>query len=546
MPSRRVLLVLVLALLLAIGTFTGFRFFQLANNISPHAGLGDVIGLAQNQDDTPGTLAYKVHHGERVNILMLGYGGGMHDGPYLTDSILVISVQGPDRVALTSVPRDSYVELKALANGGTYSGRINGAYAIPLQKGELGKPAPEYDTGFEGAGKLASKAVGDYLGIKIDYWVGVDFIAFKKVVDAIGGVDVNVPTVLDDTEYPNDAETGYMHVHFNAGLQHMDGNRALIYVRERHADNDFGRSRRQQALLALIKEKVQQPAVISQMYGLLDALKDNVKTNMSLNDIKVFGSITNKINGAGVHHVSIDATNWQYETTGYQGAYLLMPRDATMASLHRYIQAEMVDPAVLAESARVQFTSTPNQASGIYPLGGIFAAALHMLNFNTAAPDTTYTAPPATVVHDYSGGRAALTASWLATYFGGTVVTEDPASAPATADLVSTFPASTPGKAELVVSLGRDVASQFDASIPAESTYRAPSQYQPTYRPYVAPAPQRSAAPTSAPTQEPAPEPSPAPTAPPTQRPSPPPPPPPPPTPPPCLPPACHRSPPAN
>ena len=529
MPRRRVIVVLILALLLAIGVFTGFRFLQLANSINSHASLGDVIGLAGNQDDTPGTLAYKVHHGERVNILMLGYGGGNHDGPYLTDSIMVVSVQGPDRVALTSIPRDTYVKVKAFVNGGTYEGKINAAYEIPLAKDAFGKPAPEYDTGFDGAGKLASRVIGDYLGLKIDYWVGVDFTAFKKVVDAVGGVDVNVPTVLDDYEYPNDTENGYMHVHFNTGMQHMDGSRALIYARERHADNDFGRSRRQQQLITLIKDKIQKPSVVSQLYGLMDALKDNVKTNMSLNDLKVFGSIANRISGSGVHRVSIDATNWQYEGTGYDGAYLLFARDGTMTSLHRFVAAEMVDPKVLAEQARVQFSSTPGQGSGGYSLAGIYSGAMHMLNFNTAAPVTGSTAPPpVTLVHDYSGGTAAKTAAWMATYFGGTVITEDPATAPAAPD-ASPTPGATPGTAALVVVLGKDISTQFDATAVDSS---AGGYVQPTYRPYVAPTPRRTVTPTAQPTVEPTAEP----TATPTARPVP--------TPPPvCRPPLCHPSP---
>jgi LCP family protein required for cell wall assembly len=512
--------VLITALLLAIGSYTGFRLFQLANAISPHAGLGDVVGLAQNQDDTPGTLAYKIHHGERVNILMLGYGGDGHDGAYLSDSIMLVSVEGVDRVSLTSLPRDTYVQVKAYADGSSYSGKVNAAYEIPLAHGSLGKPAAQYDTGFDGAGKLATKTIGEYLGVNIDYWVGIDFTAFKEVVDAIGGVDVNVPTALDDYEYPTDTGYGYQHIHFNPGTQHMDGSRALIYARERHADNDFGRSRRQQQLIAVIKEKIQKPSVISQMYQLMDALKDNVHTNMSLNDLKVFGGVVGKINGEGVHHVSIDATNWQYEATGYDGAYLLMPRDGTMASLHKFVQSEMVNPQVLAEKARLEVTSTPGQASHGDSLAGIFASSLHMLNFNAAAPGTSSAAPPTTVVHDYSGGRAARTAAWMAAYFGGTVVVEEPSGAPPAPD-TSPSPGSTPPSAAVVVQLGRDAGAQFDASGPGNNGY-TPSRYQPpSYytRPYNStPAPRRSAKPTSQPTQAPV-APTLAPTAPPTRKP---------------------------
>ena len=522
------MVLLSLALLLAVGAYTGLRFFQLANNITPHATLGDVIGLAQNQDDQPGTLAYKIHHGQRVNILMLGYGGVGHDGAYLTDSIMVISVQGVDRVAMTSVPRDSYVAIKALANNGEYDGKVNAAYEIPLAHNSLGKPLPQYDTGFDGAGALASKTIGDYLGITIDYWVGVDFTAFKKVIDAIGGVDVNVPTVLDDVAYPTDTGFGYQHVHFNTGMQHMDGSRALIYVRERHADNDFGRSRRQQQVTALIKQKLQNPAVITQMYGLLDALKDNVHTNMTLNDLKVFGGVVGKIDAAGAHHVSVDFTNWQYEATGYGGAYLLIPRDGTMTSLHKFINAEMIDPAVVAENARLQFSSTYGQASRGLSLAGIYSENMGMLNLNVAAPATASTAPATTVIHDYSGGKAAKTAAWMAQYFGGTVVTEDPATAPA-APAASPTPGAPAVKADLVVALGKDVGVQFDATGPANTGFGSYSGGSSDNTPYGGPTyPTHKATPTPSvqPSQsvQPSTEPSAAPTTQPTHHPSPPPP----------------------
>ncbi|HEV1996716.1 MAG TPA: LCP family protein, partial [Candidatus Dormibacteraeota bacterium] len=478
------------------------------------------------------TLAYKIHHGERVNILLMGYGGGNHDGAYLSDSILVISVQGVDRVAMTSLPRDSYVAMKALANNGEYDGKVNAAYEIPLAKNALGKPAPQYDTGFDGAGKLASKVIGDYLGITIDYWVGVDFTAFKKLVDAVGGVDVNVPTALDDPKYPTDEGYGYQHIHFNTGLQHMDGHRALIYVRERHADNDFGRSRRQQQVTTLIKQKLQKPEVITQLFSLLDALKDNVHTSMSLNDLKVFGSVVGKIDGAGAHHVSIDFSNWQYEATGYDGAYLLMPRDGTMTSLHKFVNAEMIDPAVVAEKARVQFASTYGEASRGLSLAGIYSENMGMLNLNVAGPVTVPVAPASTVVHDYSGGKAAKTAAWMAQYFGGTVVTEDPTGAPAAPD-PSPTPGANPVHADVVVTLGRDVARQFDASGPGNAGYQAPfngyipntqptnptfKKKTPTPRPsQVAPAPstQPSVAPSTQPTHKPPkPPPSPKPASP--------------------------------
>jgi LCP family protein required for cell wall assembly len=507
-PDKRWIVAAVLALLLAAGSYTGYRFWLAASKVNGHASLGDVVGLAQNQQDTPGTLAYKIHHGERVNVLMLGYGGAGHDGAYLTDSILIVSVQGPDRVALTSVPRDTWVKIQAFANGGEYDGKINAAYEIPLLQGAFGKVQPQYDQSFNGGGALASKVIGDYLGIPIDYWVGVDFGAFQKVVDTIGGVDVVNPYVLDDYQYPL-GETGrVMHIHFDPGPLHLTGDQALIYVRERHADSDFGRSRRQQQVITAIKDKALKIGALPQLFGLLDALQENVKTNMSLNDIKTFGGVANKISSDATHHVSIDNTNWQYDTTSADGQYILLPRDHTMAYLHNFMAAEMVDPTVLAEKANIQFASTPGQGSVGQDMGGIWAALLHMLNFQTLAPRSGVTAPATTEIHDYSGGKDAKTVAWLQQYFNGVVVPETgPPPAPVAGATASPGAAPAPPVSpDIVVVLGKNFTAGFDAA--ERPVYRPPSNYVP---PAFHPSPVAPPPPT--PSKAPAPPP-PSPTAP--------------------------------
>jgi LCP family protein required for cell wall assembly len=497
-PQKRWIALVVLAFLLLAGSFTGYRFWLAANKVNGKAGIGDFIALAQNQNDTPGSLAYKIHHGIRVNILLLGYGGAGHDGAYLTDSILVASVQGPDRVAMTSIPRDSWVSIKAFANGGSYDGKINAAYEIPLSNGAFGKVLPQYDQSFNGGGALASKVIGDYLGVPIDYWVGVDFTAFKSVVDAVGGIDVVNPYVLDDYQYPL-GETGQVtHIHFEAGPLHLNGDQALIYSRERHADSDFGRSRRQQQVITAIKDKALKVGALPKLFDLLSALGDNVHTNMTLNDIKTFGGIANKISSASTHHVSIDNTNWQYDTSSYDGQYILLPRDHTSTYLHNFIAAEMVDPKILAELANIQFTSTPGQASNGQNMGGIMAAVMHMLNFQTLEPATGGVAPATTQIHDYSGGKAAKTVAWLQQYFGATVITETgpkPAPVPAVTPAAGVA-ASPPASPDIVVVIGSDFAAGFDA--PAQATYVPPANY-------VAPAvkPKPVAPPTQTPTSAP-------------------------------------------
>src|SRR5258708_7130178 len=162
-PSRRWLAGFVLALMLAVAAFTAFPFWQAATQVNGRAGLGDIIGLAQNLEDQPGTLAYKIHHGERVNILLLGYGGAGHDGAYLTDSILMVSIKGPDRVALTSIPRDTWVKIKAFSNGGEYHGKINAPYQIPLSQDPFRTVQHQIDNSYNRTDPLHTHDPGTYL-----------------------------------------------------------------------------------------------------------------------------------------------------------------------------------------------------------------------------------------------------------------------------------------------------------------------------------------------------------------------------------------------
>ena len=130
-------------------------------------------------------------------------------------------------------------------------------------------------------------------------------------------------------------------------------------------------------MITAIKDKALKIGALPKLFDLLDALQDNVKTNMTLNDIKTFGGVANKISSDATHHVSIDNTNWQYDTTSADGQYILLPRDHTLTYLHNFLGAEMVDPAVLAEKANIQFASTPGQASQGREPRGIWAALLH-------------------------------------------------------------------------------------------------------------------------------------------------------------------------
>src|SRR5207244_10428103 len=125
-----VVIALVLVALLAVsGGYLGARVFGFLSRV---ANVGNPLQLVQ--EPPPGSVAYKLKHGERVNILALGYGGKENDAPYLTDSIMVVSLDPANqRIMEVSIPRDLYVRIDAWQDGRPYTEKINAAFEVPHQ-----------------------------------------------------------------------------------------------------------------------------------------------------------------------------------------------------------------------------------------------------------------------------------------------------------------------------------------------------------------------------------------------------------------------------
>ena len=128
---RRTAVAAIAGLALLVSGFVAFRAWSTIHAGSPHAQPQDLIALVQAKSDQPGSLGWKIKHDERINILLLGYGGPGHDGPYLTDSIMVVSIRPATREAMMiSLPRDLWVKIPALPRNGSIMGKLNSAYAI--------------------------------------------------------------------------------------------------------------------------------------------------------------------------------------------------------------------------------------------------------------------------------------------------------------------------------------------------------------------------------------------------------------------------------
>src|SRR5499427_10348128 len=237
-----------LCLLLAAGGVAAYRVYGFLGKV---ANLNNPIQLIQRQVEPPaGSIAWKLKHGQRVNILALGYGGGENDAPWLTDTIMVVSIDPTSqRILEASIPRDLYVRIDAWQDGRQYADKINAAFEVPNMP-ELFAPGPlrpEFQ-GKDGAGHLSEATVSRITGLTFDKYAAVDFKAFRDVVDALGGIQVQMDGSLDDCHYP-DYHNGYMNhgvpfgwrcppgagIHFLAGDYVVNGEQALELARSRDA-----------------------------------------------------------------------------------------------------------------------------------------------------------------------------------------------------------------------------------------------------------------------------------------------------------------------
>jgi len=307
----------------------------------------------------------------RVNILLLGRGGGNHDGPDLTDTMMLASVDPINHTStLMSLPRDLWVNVP---NQGVM--KLNAAWETGEFK-YLGKLAPgstdpkAIQAGFN----MADQTVESVLGITIDYNMIIDFQAFQQAVDTIGGVSVNVPTDLVD---PTMAwENGGNPTLALAGTQVFDGKHALNYVRSRETTSDFARAVRQRSVLVALKTKIETLGTISnplKLSGLLDAFGNNVQTDLSLGNASRLYNILKGVDASKVNSIGLDNTaipgSVPYVTTGnINGQSIVLPKAGLFqyADIQQFIRSQLKDPYILKENAKIfvlNGSSTPSLAS---------------------------------------------------------------------------------------------------------------------------------------------------------------------------------------
>jgi len=283
----------------------------------------------------------------RINILILGIDKrklGNTVTSVLTDTILVASIGLNDnKMTLISLPRDLWVKSSL-----GYYGKINSVYAQTNKSGQMLGPEGVKDV------------VSEVLGIPVHYNITINFEVFKKIIDTLGGIEVNIENSFTDSEYPIEGKENaplnerYETVTFKKGIEKMDGERALKYSRSRHGDGvegtDFARSKRQQQIILAIKDKLMSANTIidlPKLKELYTVYETEVESNISSEDLVSFFSLYKKIDLQSLKRVVLDDRS-SLEDGGlliapenrdeYGGAYVLIPRSGDYSQIQAYVK----------------------------------------------------------------------------------------------------------------------------------------------------------------------------------------------------------------
>lgn len=424
---RRTMIALLLAGLLTGASVAGYIVYR-GMNASDSVFEGNLFDVVTKSDPL------EEDKNGRSNFLIFGTAeddeGGTHGGANLTDSIMVVSVDQEKKNAyMISLPRDLWVQYEEICTVGN-QGKLNAAYFCASNDGEDEQAGAE----------ALSRQVTAITGLDIHYYVHLNFTAVVEAVDAIGGVEVTIqssdPRGILDRNFDWKCNYTCYYVNYQNGQTvQLDGEHALALARARNAaggyglpNGNFDREKNQQMILVALREKALSAGTLTnvgKVTGLIDALGNNLRTNIETREIRTLMTLASEIQEANITSLSLVEEDMMLVTTGnYNGQSIVRPVAGLLdySEIQDYIATNVSSEAYVKEKAHVSVLNA-SETAGVAQLQ---ADALADLGFTVDkvdnAPEGTYDA-----VQIYQiGTDVPASAAKLAELYGVTLRTDTP------------------------------------------------------------------------------------------------------------------------
>ncbi|HEY3071308.1 MAG TPA: LCP family protein [Candidatus Limnocylindrales bacterium] len=314
---------------------------------SPTPSPSDIAGTANPSASAPPLKTPPPWNGkDRLNILLIGADQRPHEGTFNTDTLIVVSIDPTSKqVAMFSLPRDM-VDIPLPPGpaqnvfGAAYRGKINSLWTTAQSRPDL-FPGNANQRGFQALKDTLAYLYNLKDGIK--YYVEVNFDGFRRIVDAVGGVNINVQMPVLDDKYPGGDGTD-KRIYIPTGLQHMTGDQALTYARSRHTSNDFDRGARQQRVLLSLRQQTDVSAILPKLNDLEAALVSAVKTDIPIGLLPQLLGLAGDVDTSNIRQYVFAPPLYGHDTTADPRGYVILPN--IIAMRQAVAQAFRVDPAL--------------------------------------------------------------------------------------------------------------------------------------------------------------------------------------------------------
>ena len=298
---------------------------------------------------------------ERLNILLIGADeqGGGHN----TDTMIVLSIDPTtNQVVMFQLPRDT-VDVPVPPGparklfGSVYAGKINSWFVAVRHRADL-FGGTDQTRGYTGLKAI----LGELYAIPIKYYVEVNFDGFRKIVDALGGVTINVQVPVVDDRYPA-GDGALQRVYIPSGMQHMTGADALVYARSRHASTDFDRGARQQRVLLSLRQQTDVARVLPHLDELAAALSASIRTDIPRD-------LFPRLLGLAQHVTTRSVRSYIFTPPFYQTEYLSSPRGYIIVPKLDRIRAAVRDAFTADPTAVDRREALAAEGASVYVLNG--------------------------------------------------------------------------------------------------------------------------------------------------------------------------------